>query len=196
MVVSTDSKEIAEVATSFGAEVPFFRSGENSSDHATLADCMIEVINQLRNAKIPCETVCCMYSTSVFIDPDNLKRAMSVFEESGGESLLPVAKYGHPIERSLVINSERLKYSEEKYRNFRTQDLQDSYFDVGQFFIINVESFLKHRDLVRNCVPYKVSEFLVQDIDNEDDWKLAEMKYRFIQDCHSELANLQRGFDS
>ena len=44
VMVSTDDKEIAEVALRAGANVPFFRSDENSNDYATTSDVLKEVI--------------------------------------------------------------------------------------------------------------------------------------------------------
>ena len=42
VMVSTDDEEIAQIARSFGAEVPFFRSEKTSSDYATTNDVLLE----------------------------------------------------------------------------------------------------------------------------------------------------------
>ena len=49
VIVSTDDKEIAEIAKTFGATVPFYRSTENSDDFSGTAEVIIEVINVLKN---------------------------------------------------------------------------------------------------------------------------------------------------
>ena len=51
IMVSTDDREIAEIAISSGASVPFFRSEKNSDEHAGLADVLEEVLLEYRNKK-------------------------------------------------------------------------------------------------------------------------------------------------
>ena len=36
--------------------------------------------------------------------------------------------------------------------------------------------------MVGNILPYVVSEMEVQDIDNQTDWEIAEIKYRFMKE--------------
>ena len=44
VMVSTDDEEIAEVARSAGAKVPFLRSEKTSNDFATTSDVLMEVL--------------------------------------------------------------------------------------------------------------------------------------------------------
>jgi len=65
--------------------------------------------------------------------------------------------------------------------NSRSQDLPVSFHDCGQFYFIKVENFLKHNKLFTEfTVPFEMPESEVQDIDNEEDWKVAEIKYTFL----------------
>ena len=48
IMVSTDDPKIAETAKKHGAKVPFLRSTENANDFATLADVLIEVVEQYK----------------------------------------------------------------------------------------------------------------------------------------------------
>ena len=57
------------------------------------------------------------------------------------------------------------------------------YHDVGQYYFTTTESFKK----LKNFSPKRsgaviITDDEVQDIDNEVDWKLAEMKYKLLQD--------------
>ena len=55
------------------------------------------------------------------------------------------------------------------------------YHDVGQFYFYDTKQFLKlNGDISEQILPVFVSELEVQDIDNEDDWKIAELKYRLM----------------
>ena len=65
----------------------------------------------------------------------------------------------------------------------RSQDLTPHYHDAGQFYVFRTESFLKNKNImVGDILPLELSELEVQDIDNEVDWKLAELKYNLIHE--------------
>jgi N-acylneuraminate cytidylyltransferase len=47
---------------------------------------------------------------------------------------------------------------------------------------MRTESMLKQKKLFAEyTLPVETSELEVQDIDNEDDWRMAEIKYRFLK---------------
>jgi len=48
VMVSTDDEEIAEISRKYGAKVPFMRSEKTSSDTATTADVLLEVLKNMR----------------------------------------------------------------------------------------------------------------------------------------------------
>ena len=63
--------------------------------------------------------------------------------------------------------------------NKRSQDLIPVYHDAGQFYWLKVKKFLLCKQLfTENTVPLIIPESEVQDIDNKEDWKIAEIKYK------------------
>ena len=63
----------------------------------------------------------------------------------------------------------------------RTQDLKPKYSDAGSFFWVTMEAFNEYkRGITDQTIPYILDESQVQDIDNLDDWKLAELKYKIL----------------
>ena len=63
-----------------------------------------------------------------------------------------------------------------------SQDLEKLYHDAGQFYVYNVEKLISTKGIIEN--DYKaiiVPEKLVHDIDNEEDWEIAEMKYSLMK---------------
>ena len=50
-IVSTDSQEIADIALSYGAEVPFLRPAEIAQDHSTDLELIQHAISWFRMAK-------------------------------------------------------------------------------------------------------------------------------------------------
>ena len=67
IIVSTDSKKIKRISEKFGAKVPILRSKKNSSDNATTADVIKEVLNYKFIKNIKYEYCCVMYASSPFI---------------------------------------------------------------------------------------------------------------------------------
>ncbi|MBF0441323.1 MAG: pseudaminic acid cytidylyltransferase [Oligoflexales bacterium] len=179
VMVSTDDEIIAEVAISFGASVPFLRSKENSNDFASTSNVLLEVLHEYEYRNITYENLCCFYPTSVFVDSNMIRESKVVFDKSGTDGLISVVKYGHPIQRSLRVDCDRLVVNHPESFYGRTQDCRPMYHDAAQLYWLKVSNFLKEKKMFcENCVPYFLSENIAQDIDNEDDWVIAELKYR------------------
>lgn len=181
VMVSTDDPEIAEVARTAGAKVPFQRSAKNSDDFSTTADVLEEVLLTYAGNGRKFDVFCCLYPTAPFVTPDRLKEAYALLEKSGSETVVTVARFGHPIQRAFKMEKGLLTMLEPQYRNVRSQDLTPAYHDVGQFYLGRVAPFLKSKRLfTENTTAIVVPESQVQDIDNEEDWKLAELKYQLL----------------
>lgn len=182
VMVSTDSEEIATIAKKYGASVPFFRSDETSNDYATTSDVLKEVINKYKENGNVFDVACCIYPTAPFITPEKLKSAYELLESSKFDSVLPVTAFSFPPLRGVVLKDGKLSFKWEEYSQKRSQDLETIYHDCGQFYMFNVENFMKEGKLVTNNTGgIIVNELEVQDIDNETDWKLAEMKYKLMK---------------
>jgi len=182
VMVSTDSDEIASIAQSFGANIPFLRSAATSDDIASTADVLVEVLNDYIERGLEYDYACCVYPTAPFITAQKLQKGYELLIETGADSVLPVARFSYPIQRSLQIENNRLSMLWPEHMDTRSQDLPPAYHDSGQFYWLKVPSFLQTRKLFTSySVPIVVPELEVQDIDSEDDWKIAEMKYLAIQ---------------
>lgn len=181
VMVSTDDAEIADISKKYGASVPFMRSAENANDYATTEDVLLEVLDEYKKRGQDFEYICCLYPTAPFVTADKINQAMKLMEIHLPEQVLPVVEYSFPPQRCNVINSEGLlEYKFPEYQTTRSQDLEKWYHDIGQFYIYNVDKFLKCNGSCTEFIPMIVSELEVQDIDNETDWKLAELKYNFL----------------
>lgn len=179
IMVSTEDKEIAEIAKKYGANVPFFRSEATANDYATTADVLNEVKEEYKKRGKEFETICCIYPCVPFLTGDILKAAFETFDKSGKTALTPVVKYSFPIQRAFKINENGdLEYREPENAPKRSQDLEPMYHDVGMFYF-----YSSAKDKTSGTVPYITDESVIQDIDTEDDWKIAEMKYKLL---HSE----------
>lgn len=179
VMVSTDSEEIAEVARRYGASVPFMRSEKTSNDYATTTDVLIEVMEEYKKNGKVFNTIACIYPTAPFITEEKLRTAMMLQDKDGVDSVISVVKYDFPPQRAFVIRDGNVRYQYPENRNIRSQDLEPIYHDCGQFYIFEASKFLDtHRMMQDNCRPIILKEEEVQDIDNESDWNLAEIKYQ------------------
>lgn len=182
VMVSTDDIEIAEIAKKYGAKVPFIRSLKNSSDFATTFDVIEEVINYYRNHNMKFNNVCCLYSCAPFVTTKTLSKAYNRLHEKEFDTVLPVVPYSSPINRALRINHEKIHMIYEENLNVRSQDLEDSFYDAGQFYWCDIDKLLLNKGIFTNNTGFIiVSEIESQDIDNETDWKLAELKFQLKQ---------------
>ena len=181
VMVSTDSEEIAEIAKKEGAEVPFLRSEATSGDFATTADVIMEVLLKYEEQGIFFDEICCIYPTAPFVTGEKLKEAVSILEDKEYDSVMPVTPFSFPPLRGMVMDGDKISYKWEKYEDYRSQDLETIYHDCGQFYVLDTEAFKKTKKMVtKNTGAIIISELEVQDIDNEIDWQLAELKYDLL----------------
>lgn len=183
VMVSTDDEKIAAIAKEAGAKVPFLRSEETSNDFATTADVILEVLENYEKIGQTFDSACCIYPTAPFITSEKLKNAVELLENKAYDSVMPVAEFSFPPLRGMIMEEDRVSYKWEEYSMARSQDLQKIYHDVGQFYIFNVEKFKESKKLVmKNTGAITIDEMEMQDIDNEVDWKLAELKYQLLHE--------------
>lgn len=180
VMVSTDDAEIADVARAAGAVVPFMRSAEASSDHATTADALREVIEAYGETGRSFDSLCCLYPTAPFVAAELLRRGMAMLDEHDADCVLPVVAFSYPVQRSLLRTDDgRVVMAWPEHYPARSQDLETHYHDSGQFYCMKTQSLLSQMKLfAQRTYPIVISQLDVQDIDNDQDWVLAEAKYR------------------
>lgn len=183
VMVSTDSEEISEVAKKYGAHVPFLRSEEASGDYATTQLVLTEVLAKYHEIGRDFDCMVCIYPTAPFITPQKLKNAVEILKANSCTMVVPVVKFSFQPQRAYVINNGMLEFKWKQYAFARSQDLEPFYHDAGQFYVYDIKNYL-HCDRVASerVMPYELPAIDVQDIDNEDDWAMAEMKFRLMKE--------------
>lgn len=181
IMVSTDSEDIADVARKYGATVPFMRSQKTSNDFATTSDVLKEVLEEYNKIGKEFERLCCIYPCVPFLKGETLRKAYEFMLAKGAVSLMPVCKYPAPVEWAMRIEEGVLIADNAEKQLIRSQDLKPAYFDAGMFYFNITDSFVKDKkNLVPKTLGYVIDELECQDIDTLDDWKIAEMKYKFL----------------
>jgi pseudaminic acid cytidylyltransferase len=184
VMVSTDDEEIREIALKYGAKVPFLRSETNANDFATTAAVINEVLEVYKTRNKLFKYCICIYPTAPFVSSNLLIKAFKKLKKDKLDAVFSVLKYGFPIQRAMKINKEdKVEMIDVSKINARSQDLESSFHDAGQFYALNVSAFIKNQKLWTNntgCI--EINELEAQDIDIETDWKLAELKYKLLLD--------------
>lgn len=180
VMVSTDDEEIAAIACRHDAHVPFLRSDKTSNDFATTYDVLEEVVLKYREQKKEYDCVCCIYPCVPFLTGDILRDAIRAKEGKKAAALMPVVRYSFPIQRAVQVSEEGwLEYREPQNAIKRSQDLKATYHDVGMFYMIDTQTLLEEKTLApAHTLLFEMDECCVQDIDTDEDWKLAELKYK------------------
>lgn len=179
VMVSTDDEEIKEIALGIGAEVPFLRTKKTADDNSMTHEVLIEVINEYQKMGIEYEYVCCIYPTAPFITPDILKESKIKIQETGADCVVPIVAYSFPPQRGFVVDNKKVRFKWPENRLIRSQDLEKMYHDCGQFYFLKTIKFVETGNLImENTIPILMNEMDVQDIDNNEDWEMAELKYK------------------
>jgi len=184
VMVSTDDDRIAAVAGECGAAVPFRRSAATAGDHATTLDVLREVIAGYRAKGRQFDALCCIYATAALTDSEILKQGQATLAANReAPCVVPVVRYGHPVQRALAIRDGRLAPLSSASVASRSQDLEPAYHDAGQWYWMRTRSLDDpgFSILGPGSMPLVQDAMQVQDIDNEEDWALAEAKYAWLQ---------------
>lgn len=177
VMVSSDDEEITQIAKQYGARVPFLRSGKASDDFATTLDVVKEVLDSYRKIGKKFENICILYPTAPFV---TIKRLNEGYNKLGSyQACIPVVAVDYPVWRAFKLKDETLSYQWPEYETSRSQDLEPLYHDAGQWYWIKTKA-IKDSLVPKQTASVKLDTLEVQDIDEEADWKLAELKFKFL----------------
>ena len=179
VIVSTEDKQIVEVAERLGIKVPFVRPMALAEDHTPTLDVIIHALQWFKKQTIFFDAVCLLQVTSPFRTVDFLDKAIVKFIESGCDSLVSVQKVPHEYNPhwTFEANAEgslKIATGEAEIIS-RRQDLPPAYHRDGSIYITKTEVLLNGHSLYGKSTTFIESEpdFYVN-IDTMKDWEKAE----------------------
>lgn len=183
VIVSTDDEEIAEVAREFGASVPFMRPSELADDYTGTIPVIQQAIERLKVDGFDARQVCCLYATAPFVSPEDLQRGLATLERTGSQYAFSVTSYAFPIQRAIrLMENGGVEMFYAEHFNTRSQDLEESYHDAGQFYWGLASAWLAgHMIFSPESSAVVLPRHRVQDIDTPEDWVRAEWMYKAFQ---------------
>lgn len=179
IIVSTDDDEIADVAKTYGADVPFMRPAVLADDYAGTTPVIAHAIQwHIEHDEKP-DHVCCVYATAPFIQPEDINRGLNLLLSSSADFAFSVASYAFPIQRAIrITDDQRVEMFQPENFSTRSQDLEEAWHDAGQFYWGNNSAWLEGRKLFgSNAAPVILPRHRVQDIDTQEDWVRAELMF-------------------
>jgi pseudaminic acid cytidylyltransferase len=183
VIVSTDDNEIAEVSKKYGAQVPFIRPNELSSDYATTIPVVKHAIEWMESNNNSIKDVCCLYATAPFIQAQSIVKAYQQLKDSEVDYCFSVTSFAFPIQRAVkIVQDNKVNMLYPEYFNTRSQDLEESYHDAGQFYWGKAQAFKDELPFFSEvATPFILPRYLVQDIDTKEDWIRAEFMYQVLR---------------
>ncbi|MEY8882725.1 pseudaminic acid cytidylyltransferase [Donghicola sp. XS_ASV15] len=180
IVVSTDDDQIAQIAQSYGADVPFRRDAVLSDDHAPTVPVIADATERLALAA---ETpVCCLYATAPFVEADDIAQGLATLRDQAASYVMAVTTFPFPIQRALRRSEGgAVQMFDASTMQTRSQDLEEAWHDAGQFYWATVETWQSGRGVFeQGAHGVALPRHRVQDIDTTEDWIRAEYLKRAL----------------
>jgi N-acylneuraminate cytidylyltransferase len=173
--VSTDSKEIQEVALKHGAKVPFLRPDGISGDKASTESAVMHFIDWCGNNKVVFDNLILLQATSPFRHIRSVQKAIEKFEDEKADSLLTVVK----SHKFIWNNIQSPIASYDFMKRPRRQDIKEKdqqYFENGSFYITKSEIYKKNSNrLGGNVSMFEMTPEESHEIDDLIDFEITEM---------------------
>ena len=174
IIVSTDE---------YGAEVPFMRPEELSNDFAGTIPVIRHATDWLISHGCELDFVCCIYATAPFIRAEDIVLGLATLGEQQGDYAFTVTRFPYPIQRALkVSNKQRISMFSPEMFHVRSQDLEESWHDAGQFYWGTALAWLNEKPIFSaDSYSIELPRERVQDIDTPEDWRIAEWMFKTME---------------
>lgn len=175
--VSTDSEKYAEIAQDCGADVPFLRCQEFSSDIADSWSVVRFVLEQYKQLGKTFDMVALLQPTSPLRDANDIKSAYRLFCEKEAEAVISVSEVEHS---PLLMNTLDVSLSLNGFINLqevgRRQGMPQYYQINGAIYMLKTYILDKISDLYgEKSYAYIMSREKSIDIDSMLDFIVAEI---------------------
>ena len=178
IVLSTDSIRIKNIGLKNNLKI-IERNKKLSKNQATTLDVIVDAINKIKNLNF--ENVCCIYPCNPFLNIKDIKKSFQILEKYNKKFIFPVCEFTHPIERACTLSkgNKKINFINKNNANKNTQFFEKKYHDAGQFYISNPTNWIKKKKMHSDSTCFEINNFNAVDIDDEDDWKMAELIYKY-----------------
>jgi CMP-N-acetylneuraminic acid synthetase len=179
VLVSTDSLEIAAIAKDYGAEVPFLRPAELSTDTANSYDVIRHALGYYRQAASrEFDYTALLEPTSPLREEDDIDRVLASLDAAADEfdSIVTIGEVGeHPSIMKRLVDRVVEPFSKELIQNTRRQDNVPAYFPFGVAYVAKTSVLLEQNTFyTRRCMGFPIRRYQNYEIDDVYDFYCAE----------------------
>jgi CMP-N-acetylneuraminic acid synthetase len=179
LIVSTDSKAIADVAQSYGANVPFMRPDSLAQDDTTSIDVIIHATNEYEKISgDEYEYIILLQPTSPLRDSSDIDNGIKEMLDKKADAIIGVTPMEHSPLWSNTLNESRSMegFLKDELKNSRSQDLPDYFRINGALYVCKKDRLIKeHGFMIKdNIYAHVMSNEHSIDIDTKMDFLIAQ----------------------
>ncbi len=180
VVVSTDSEEIAAVAKTFNAEIPFMRPAELAKDTTPSMDVILHALDHFKKEGVTFDYVGMLEATSPQRDGLDVLGALNLLHKTeGAESIVGVCRTESAHPAFLALKDEETHfirpYEGGTFVFRRRQEINDVYFFEGSMYISKVESLYNRQSFYHEkTLGYEMPKWKSFEIDDVVDFIIVE----------------------
>jgi N-acylneuraminate cytidylyltransferase len=176
IIVSTDDPEVANVAISTGAEVPFMRPASLADDFTGTTEVIAHATEWATAQGWQVSAVCCIYATSPLLRSEDLSRGLSALKSGKWNYAFSATEFASTVFRAMRWMPEGgVQMIFPEHAQTRSQDLPITLHDAGQFYWGTTGAWLAKAGIFsESSIPVLIPRTRSQDIDSEEDWIRAE----------------------
>jgi CMP-N,N'-diacetyllegionaminic acid synthase len=175
--VSTDSENYARIAREWGANVPFLRSKELSTDTASSWDVVKDAIRSYQDIGMEFDTVALLQPTSPLRKSDDIINGYKQMERKDANAIIAVCEVDHsPLWCNILPENNSLQnFISQELIEMPRQSLPTYYRINGALYIVKIKYLISTNNIYKDkCYAIVMSKENSIDIDNEFDFKIAE----------------------
>lgn len=181
--VSTDSEKYAQIAKENGADVPFLRSAELSTDTAGSWDVVRWTLEEYRKLGKEFEMVTLLQPTSPLRNSEDIQNAFSILEKQQAKAVVSVCEMEHsPLWSNVLSEDGCMNGFLDKVQDVGRQKLPTYYRINGAIYMLKT-SLLMQKDMNLyglGTYAYVMPKERSVDIDDELDFIMAETIMKHI----------------
>lgn len=178
VVVSTNDRDIADIASNCGAEVPFLRPTELAQDDTPTIDVVHHALEWFAKRDLHYDAVCLLQVTTPFRTAAFLDEAIVKFSDGIHDSLISVREVPHEFNPHWTFEkneSGSLSISTGETTIIpRRQQLPTAFHRDGSIYITKTKIILEKNSLLGSNITYIESSLPYVNIDTAADWEKAE----------------------
>lgn len=184
IMVSTDSENYADIAKKIGADVPFLRSPEASSDTAGSWDVVVEVLSRYKAVGKEFDTVCLLQPTSPLRTASDIINGYKELIDKNADAITAVCEMDHSPLWSMTLDENLSLHTFRKRSIDFPRQMLKTYYRINGALYIRCVEYKERKTITDKCIEilnkeefaYIMDKSRSIDIDTLEDFDYAEFK--------------------